>query len=304
MSTQYGNGFNAFGGFNGMVAPSQVQPATKVQSWLTKSEIDSLQKNGNGFTLNVTNEDVVRGTCNHRTERGDLALIDNGNGTWTCSVCGHTFGINTDITEDDVKKATGLILDILQTIKLMYVSMPQNVGREFFQIIPLIEKIPKLYTIASNDFKKFDNIGGYIDGTPMNAFAVFSNMTTPGFGGMGMAQPQYQQPMGQQPMMNGQPYMGGYPGMMNQPMPQQPYYPNQQVAPGANPFYANPTGGYPAYNPGVAPQQPGGFALNPQGAAAPAPTAPTSAPTQPQAPTPTAPTQSAGPVKVDSGLKA
>ena len=311
MSQFYNNGVNPFN-FGGMVANNMPQSGVKVQSWLQANEISELKKNVSDFSLSVSQEDMLRGFCNHRNEDGSTSLIDNGDGTFTCAICHHKFSINPDASEENVAKATQLILDLLQSIKLMYVSMPQNIGREFFQIIPLIEKIPKLYKIAANDFKRFDNINGYVDGMPVNAFALFSNMTTPGFG---IPNPWGQMAAQGQPVMTGQmgPMMGqtGYPtpmtaqgqpvmtGQMGQPMMGQTVFTGApQQNPGMNPFYAQPNG-YPQYNPQITTQQPGGYALNSQGAAAPAPT-------MPNPPAPSVPAQGAdgGAIKVDGNLKA
>ncbi|MBR1988780.1 MAG: hypothetical protein IKA36_07075 [Clostridia bacterium] len=293
MSTQnnfYGYGVDPFGR-TGMVA-NNIQPGVKVSSWLQQNEIDELTKNNSEFSLALSQEDILKGLCNHRNKDGSPSLVVEGDGDLRCTVCGYKFSVNKDADEEGVAKATKIITDLLQTIKLMYLSMPASVAREYFQILPLIEKIPKLYKIASNDFKKFDNVNGYVEGAPINAFAVFANMTTPGFAFGGYPQqPQMGQPMmGQQPgFQPQQQYMYQQP-QMAQPMMGQPMMGGQQVAPGQNPFYQQPN--YNGYYPQQAPQQ-GGFSLNPQGAAAPVAPAPTPAPATPDQP-----------VKVDTSFKA
>lgn len=256
--------FNPFGAAANAV-PNMNQ-GIKVNPWLKEDELKMLQKADTGFSLQVSQEEISRGICNHRNSNGELALHANENGTCTCSICGETLSPMTDGDQVAIEDATTLIINILQSIKLMYMSMPANVGRDYFQMIPLLKKIPKLYNIASKEFKRYDTANTYVDGAPLNAFAIFGSMTQPGFGGFnnpyqqqamsGMQQPNpmynagvnmgyNQQPMMNQPMMNGQPMMNQYTG---------------------NPFYQQ---GMPMNNvqmSAYAPQQQG-FAVNERGAA-------------------------------------
>lgn len=268
---------NNFGGFGGVTPNAQFQNGVKVTPWLSAEDINMLKKDTEQFSLAITEEELKRAMCNHRELSGMPSLKGNDDGTCTCYICGHTFSITNELTNDQVVTSCNVIENILQTIKLLYNSMDPTTGREFFQILAFIKKIPKLYEIASNDFKKYEGVYGFSQGSQQNAFAIFGSLTNPGFGGgynMGMGNPQYtgqqpmyntapmgyapQQPMyGNAPQMNpqmGNPFVAGY-GMN---APQQPPFPGQQgFAPTG---YAQPTI-----------QQPvnGGFAMNPQGAAAP-----------------------------------
>jgi hypothetical protein len=246
----YNNGYNY----------GAVQPP-KRSNVLSAEQIAGLRQKAGGFTLALTKDEVERGQCTHIDENGQPSYITNPDGTTTCTICGHTWR-SVDVTKEEVEKAVQVILDILQTIKIMYVNMPEQAGREFFQIIPMLWKVPQLYQVAADNFRSYEgNLAGYMNGTA-NPFALFGSVV----GNQGYANMwQYNQTQPQN-MVYGQQY--------------------QQVA-GANPFDANAyPGQYAAQpNPYVAPQQPytpgayapqvQGFTYNPgQPAASPTPVAP------------------------------
>ena len=291
-------GMYPFAGMMGGVSPTnQAMTGVKVNSWLTPETINALRKDGAQFTLALSEEDIARAQCNHRNQDGTPSLNGNDDGSCKCSICGYTFNITDEYSIEQVEAACKCVTDILQTIKVMYISMTPEIGRQFFQIIAFMDKIPKLYKIAAQDYKKYENVYGMTPGMPQSAFNVFAALSNPmvGFGvpqyagygtapGMDPSAMYGQQVMGQQPQGYGmQQAFGAYPGAVvgpnGQPVAPQPgaqlpmgygmgmgtpQQPNV-YANGGNPFYANQPAGYPM--PG---QHPQGFAMNPQGAAAPA----------------------------------
>jgi hypothetical protein len=255
--------FNYFG--QGMV-PNQYAQTPKMANWLPADKLAMLKKNLNQFKLSVTEEEMFRGQCNHiDPQTGISALIpdQDGSGGCTCSQCGTHFTARNFSTEE-VQGIVQNVLDLLNTIKIMYLSLDPAHALEYFQIIPFIEKIPQLYTIAVNDFKKYEGVDQFSVNQAQNPFNIFAMMTNPGMG-MGMAQPFYgNQVYGQQPVMNA--------GMA-------------QANPTYNPMYGAPTYQQPvapqptmyAQQPQMAPQQAQpvyqpqtqGFTMNPMGAAQP-----------------------------------
>lgn len=272
-----------YGGMQPGVAPVQgAFGAAPVKSWLPDEVVDHLRNDATQFSLSCSEEDMYRAQCNHRFKDGSLSLIPNDDGTCTCSVCGYKFSITNQLTQEQVEAACTLVENILQTTKLLYMSLDPKVGRDYFQIIAFLRKVPKVFEIASNDFKKYENVYGFTQGVQQNAFAIFGSMNMPYGGMMGGMAPQYTgqaAPMGYgQQMPYGQmPY--AQPGYAAAP---QPMY-GQAPAANMNPFYNNnmqqgygqvPYGATPPAQQGYAPQQnmnQGGFAMNPTGAATPNP---------------------------------
>lgn len=282
MNNMYGQpmGYNpnAFMG-QGMVPNQQQMP--KISNWLTGEKYQLLQKGLSQFKLSVTEEELAKGQCNHYNPNGTSALINDqdGSGGCTCAICGTHF-TSREYSQEDVQTATQNILDILNTIKIMYLSIDQNAALEYFQIIPFIEKVPQLYTIAVNDFKKYEGVNNMIPAQGQNPFSIYSMMT-----------------MGYNPAM-----MGGY---YQQPAQQPMYgqYPQQQAPmmgnfaqqnPGFNPMYGAPQQPMTGYQP-----QTQGYSFNPTGAAQ--PMVNTNMPVQPQQ-QPAAPAGTEQ-VKVDTEFK-
>lgn len=295
----FGFGVNPAYPFNGGMVQNQQQPPRPV-SWLSPEKVALLQKNNSSFNLGVSDEDIARGQCNHYyPNNGQSALVPDadGSGGCTCSICGTHF-TTKEYSQTDVETATHDILDILNTIKITYLSLDPHAANDYFQIIPFIEKIPKLYNMAMNDFKKYEGIDSYIPAGNVNPFMVFNMMTNPGmgFGNVG------QVPYGTQPMYQAQAPMG-------QPMMGTMNTGYAQANPAMNPMYGQYNG--PQVNPTGYQPQAQGFAMNPQGAAAPQQAQTgyfnSNMPVQPQAPqqqtAPVAPAATENEVKVDTQFK-
>lgn len=257
------------------------QPVPKVMNNLSQEEIKNLMAQTSQFSLGLTERESLQAACNHRSIDGtqDSLVYDPDTGLARCTICGYEFRpIEEGASYDTIKEAADRIIDILQTIKIMYTDLPANAAREYFQIIPLIAKVPQLFEFAAKDFNKHEyNRWNYNNGN-MGGMAMLQNLSNMFGASMGgyqqqpmYGQPAYQQPYPQQPMG----------------MPQQPVAP---VMPGANPFgypgASQPQQGVP-YQPNMA-----GFQYQP-GQVPPAPATPT-VPTAAQAPAadvaPTAPT--------------
>lgn len=266
-----GYGFNPaypFAG-NGMVPNNNAQKP-RMGNWLNQDKINLLKKGIEQFTLSVSDEDVARSQCNHYNQNGQSALIPDpdGSGLYTCAICGSKVSMQ-EHTQAEVDAATQNILDILNQIKMMYLSIDPNAACEYFQIMAFIEKIPKLYDVATKDFRKYENVDSFVPAQGQNPFNLYGMMTNPGMG--------YQQPMG---MGYGMPQMGGYPNMgavqnagYAQPNPQ--YNPMYGGVPQmGQPMMNNPQmmGGQPYMNQSQGGYQPQttGFNMSPQGAAQPA----------------------------------
>lgn len=253
------------------------QAATKFENALTAEEIEQLQKKVSQFSIAITNEERLRGICNHRTADGtqDALVEDQITGNMRCQICGYEFKpVDPSIGIEEIKNTVQVIEDILQTIKLLYIDLPPEAARDYFQIIPLIDKIPELFEFAAKNFSKHEfnqwNINGRQPGT-VNMFNNLLNL----FGGGQMMQPQ-------QPMGFGNPAMNAPAGMPTGPAMQPMGFATPGMAPGVVP-QSNGFGfaGASQYQP-----QMGGFQYTPPVATTPAqPTVmPNPAAAQPAAP--------------------
>ena len=192
-------------------------------NFLTDDEINELAKKTNRFNIALTKEERLRGQCNHQKADGTGdTLVENNDGTSTCQICGYTFkpldAYHT--TRESLLESVADIIDILQTIKLLYFDMDSTAGREYFQIIPLIEKIPDLFDLAVKDYSKHENYNPYSYNTHnLGAFQMFNMLV----GAMNSGAGYQQQPVynNQQPQFN-----NGY--MPNWTMGN----PNPQMGPG------------------------------------------------------------------------
>ena len=214
------------------------QMPTKINNFLSNEEIQKLIQKENQFSLQLTETEVLRGKCNHRSADGlrDTIVEDPITGVSRCTICGYEFRpLDIQTSPEQIQESCDTILDILQTIKLIFVGMPIEAA-EFFQLIPLIEKIPKLFEYAVKDYAKHERVDQYmynnrnmstmnlfnmlcgtINQQPFNTQPVDPNAAAQqqpyGFAAqapMGAAAPQFNPYMGMgMPMSNGFGYMGG-----------------------------------------------------------------------------------------------
>ena len=204
--------------FNG-ISP---QAMPKRNNYLTEEEIKRLQSNRAQFTLAITEEEHLKAKCNHRTADGMYDALeydssDPSGQTVVCKICGQKFvPIATDSPEDYVQSITDEFINMLQTIKIMYVDLPAEAANIFFDIIPLASKAPELFKLAVNNMAKYENNNfyGYQGGSQGAASVLNSFLGMLGNGGfVQQAQPVYGQPApGMNPGFAGQPNAFGYPG--------------------------------------------------------------------------------------------
>lgn len=241
--------------------PKRVQP-------LTQEQIQKLKQGSNGFDWKVSEEDVLRAICTHREKNGSNALVETPEGLWHCTICGATFRSKGRSLEE-VTEATNTIIDFLQTAKSMYLDAPDNLISQYFQVIPILEKLPVLYSKALENYTYYEGnpttaipISGvnYQDGFQMLNNMLAYNPAQYGVPGQNIGYP----PNGYDPAQPHQYYNNGYPvggyapqQMDGQVPPWNNGYPNgyaQQPMnysnPGPNPFMYN---GQPAPAPGVMP---------------------------------------------------
>lgn len=216
----YGYGVPAGTGFQFNGVPQGQAPVIK--NFLTDDEIQRLIQKENNFSLAITETEALRAKCNHKWQDGiHDAIVETDKGTCICQICGYEFepidaSTGADTLDDYVKN----MLDVLQTIKMLYLDMPAEVAAEFFKIIPLIEKVPKLFEIAAKNYAKYDKMNNFgYNNHNMNTMQMFNVLSSVMSG----------QPMPQQPQVN--PYMqpGFNNGVMSNGFVAQPgYAPNMQ----------------------------------------------------------------------------
>ena len=238
----YNNGYNQ-NPYYGAFVQGQPQADIPWTQPLNKEEAATLKKKDPGFVLKSSEDELLKAKCTHRDPNlRKPTLVQTGERTYKCLQCGEEFNI-VDASEEEIEKYVSTIIDILQTTKMMYVNMPPQAVTAYFNMIPFLEKLPKLYKIAQDVFKRAtgaNTLQTYGNATG-DVFAQLANSVGAGFGGY----PYYQQ----QPQMyaapNSMPNMSYNPNMnMNMEVPygapsMQPYNP-QAVYPTTPGFYGDP----------------------------------------------------------------
>ena len=246
---------------------------------LDDSEINTLKnaRPSGMLNLNIDHDDVLRAMCTHRDINGVDVVQQLTDGRLFCPICGATWDA-TPATKEEVKATIDKILDYFQNAKYIG-QIPANVVREYFTMIPLLQKFGDLFEYGMKNFEKLLQQRGFLNAADSGIFNQYNGLFgagmgmpqygVPNYGGYGMSQygmpnygvqPTYQmpgQPMPGQPVVqqpvNSQPQ--SQPNVQ-QPTQQQIVTPQQGMAanPNYNPMAMTGYGPGPVYNPQFANQ--------------------------------------------------
>lgn len=226
------------------------KPQTKATQPVTQEMSRLVYQNDDQLDVKISKIDSIKNQCTHKEPgTGNIALVPNPDGTVTCRTCGETFRLVTDL-DGTIDKIVNDVVDVMQTVKLMYLDAPEEFVKQYFQCITLLKKLPMVYRRSAANFSAHEMYSGnaypvYGGYNPnQNAFAAFNNMMgatpysgpTPGYN-PGFVDPRYgygyqatppQQPAGYpNPNVGGVPpqaapgFAGGYPPQQPQPNPMQ-----------------------------------------------------------------------------------
>ena len=204
----YDNNFNNNGNFynggnNGGYIPPQyvfnqnVQ-MPKSQPSLNREELELLKREPiNELDINITEAEHVASECNHITDNPEtVRQLNDGSGLVYCTGCHEVWDPNL-IPEEEVEEMVSKIISAMQNTKWVG-NLPTTLIRDYFTIIPLLKKFPKLYNIALKNADRFNRSNYYGTANENAAYNEFDSL----FANPMMGQMQY----GNQFM--GQPYGG------------------------------------------------------------------------------------------------
>lgn len=215
--------------------PFQQQPmqVPQMQNALTNEEIQRLRslRPTTSLNLSVDQEEVLRAMCTHKDNgREVVQLLQDGSGDAYCPICGKRWKPE-QLSQEDLQALVDQLICQMQNAKWVG-ELPANVVREFFAMMPLIEKFPELYRYSMKNFNKYANQSGMFNAADASIYAMYNGL----FSGAGAyaANPYqqamngyYQQPMGmgyyQQPMQQQAPQQAANPNVNPMQQPQQPY---------------------------------------------------------------------------------
>lgn len=249
---------------------SAPRPQARNTQPLTPEQIQKLRQDSNAFDMKVEQEDLWRAACTHKEKNGASTLVQNNDGTYTCTICHETFPM-CDCDENEINEAVNKIISMLQTSKTVYLDAPEELVRQYYQMIPLLKKFPTLWKRAIQNFSMYE---GTMNGVnPMSpgysGFTAMQNLLTNPYAGYNGYQPAPQYPQYQAPTMPMQQPYGYAPQMTMAPQMDPMNNPMAYGTPMQAPVAQAPV----APAPGVMPAAPA-----PAPAAAPAQTAPAAAP--------------------------
>lgn len=239
MNNYYNNNHNYVGGAVNMNRPPQVKPTNGISKEKYRELINS--GGSNKVDVAITEDDYTKALCTHRdptTGEDGLVAIDYENSIYRCRACGRTVHIIENMTTEDVSNAAKHLIDCMETMKVIWAQIPEDVLKNYFDIEAVIEKVPHFAKFAVNYLNTLNQNPYNINNPTTNSFAVFNTLmgggVMPGYG------------MPQQTVYN-----HGYNPAYGQGMPQQQPIYNQGMGMSSQPVYPVGNAGFagnPAYN--------------------------------------------------------
>lgn len=220
----YGNGFMP--NFQPQMQQQMMQPQNV--NAITEEEMNFIkQSKPDMLDINVSQADNIISMCTHKHNGMDMVQqVSDGTGDVWCPICNQRWTPTSDTSEDEVKNLIEKLVDHMQTSKWVG-DLPTELVRDYYSMIPLLNKFPDIYKYAMRTFNKYLGTTGYTDANEASIYAQYNRMMHnspmyPVYPQQPTMQPNMQ-PMQQAPMM--QPNM--------QPMQQTPM---MQPAPMVNPM--------------------------------------------------------------------
>lgn len=136
--------------------PVAVKPI-KFTNPLTKEDLQRLQKTKTpAFSFNLTPDEMTKAKCPHRLIKEDgtaqsWMTTSDGGVTAHCAGCGATFRLQK-ISPEELSNAIDIVKSTIQQAKAYGFQMPEEFFTEYAMIIPLLDKLPQIYTMANINF--------------------------------------------------------------------------------------------------------------------------------------------------------
>lgn len=155
---------------------------------LSQDEIMALRQKQSNLVLGLDQLECIAGACNHHDDHGNVACTFNQDGSYTCNICGERF-YYMPYEQQNVEDTVARMLDYLQTMKMLFVDLPPEAAKSYFQIIPMLKKFPKVYELANSNFSKYEKYGlgnGSMYPQYVNPYTMINNLTHGGVMGYGI----------------------------------------------------------------------------------------------------------------------
>ena len=208
----------------GMITPQNNPSLTAEEMQLIK------QTNPSKIDITISEVDKFRAICNHKDQNkvDRVVQIQDGTGDVFCPICNYRWNPD-NLSKEEVKDICDKLIAAMQNAKWVG-DYGVQLTRDYFAMIPLLEKFPDLYEYAMKQFNKYCSTNGYQSANDAAIYNQYNSL-------MGYSQPTYYQP--QQPMYGAPVYNQPQQQVYQNPYVTQQQAPVAQNATNVNPMQAN-----------------------------------------------------------------
>ena len=202
MDNMYYNNFNYGNGMMGMGYPGQsyqyAAPMAVPQNSnaLTEEEMAIIAKSApQKLDININEVDNFRAMCTHKRNGRDMVVrCNDDSGDVFCPICGARWHPE-QLTKEQVTEIVNQLISQMQNSKWVG-DLNTALVRDYYPMIPLLEKFPEIYDYAMKTFNRYLNQNGYTDANDTSVYAQYNSLM-----GYGNTNP-YMTPQYGMPTMN------------------------------------------------------------------------------------------------------
>lgn len=203
MDNMYYNNFNYANGMMGMGYPGQsyqYSPMAVPQNSnaLTDEEMAIIAKSApQKLDININEVDNFRAMCTHKRNGRDMVVrCNDDSGDVYCPICNARWHPE-QLSKEEVTSVVNQLISQMQNSKWVG-DLNTALVRDYYPMIPLLEKFPEIYDYAMKTFNGYLHQNGYTDANDTSVYAQYNSLMGYGNTNPYMA-PQYGMPMGTAP---------------------------------------------------------------------------------------------------------
>ena len=118
-------------------------------------------QNPNKLDITITEADKYRAICNHKDQNkiDRVVQLSDGSGDVFCPICNYRWNPE-NLSKEEVKDLCDKLIAAMQNAKWVG-DYGVELTRQYFAMIPLLEKFPDLYEYAMKQFNRYCSTNGY-----------------------------------------------------------------------------------------------------------------------------------------------
>lgn len=133
-------------------------------------------QNPSKLDITITEADKFRAICNHKDQNkiDRVVQLSDGSGDVFCPICNYRWNPD-NLSKEEVKELCDKLIAAMQNAKWVG-DYGVELTRQYFAMIPLLEKFPDLYEYAMKQFNRYCSTNGYASANDAAIYSQYNNL--------------------------------------------------------------------------------------------------------------------------------